>query len=58
MFSITAKTKMNSSMHTNQDVVELVPHESGQHYLDLKKNEKAGIALVTMVTENFEGYTK
>ena len=35
-----------------------MPHESGLHNLDLKKNEEAGLALFTRVGENFEGYTK
>ena len=45
-------------VHTNQGVVEFMPHENGLHYLDLKKNEKAGIVLIAMVRENFKGYTK
>ena len=45
-------------MHTNQGVVEFMPHESGLHYLDIKENEEAGIALVTMSRVNSEGYTK
>ena len=35
-----------------------MPCESRLHYLDLKENEETGIALVTTVRENFEGYTK
>ena len=45
-------------VHTNQEVVEFIAHESGLHYLDLKNNEDAGVTLVTMIRENFEGYTK
>ena len=45
-------------VHTTQGVVEFMPHESRLHYLDLKENEEAGIALVTTTRENFEGYTK
>ena len=37
---------------------EFIPHESGLHYLDLKGNEEDGIALVTTIKENFEGFTK
>ena len=43
---------------TDQGVVEFMPHKSGLHYLDLKKNEEAGIAFVTTVRDNFEGYSK
>ena len=32
--------------------------KSRLHYHDLKENEEAGIALVTMVWENFKAYTK
>ena len=41
-----------------QGVVEFIPHESGLHYLDMKEKEETGIAHVTMIRENFEGYTK
>ena len=36
-------------------VVEYMPHESRLHYLDLKEKEEAGVALVTMIRNNFEG---
>ena len=45
-------------VHTKQGIVEFIPHESELHYLDLKDNEEAGVALVTTIRENFEGYTK
>ena len=35
-----------------------MPHESGLHYLDLKDNEDAAVALFMMIRENFEGYIK
>ena len=45
-------------MHISQGIVEFIPQESGLHYLDPKDNEKAGVALVTTIRENFEGYMK
>ena len=45
-------------VHTSQGVMEFMPHESGLHYLDLKEKEEAGVALVTMIGDNFEGYMK
>ena len=45
-------------VHKSQGVVELIPHESGLHYLDMKNNEKVGIALVTTISKNFEGVVK
>ena len=35
-----------------------VPHKSRLHYLDLKEKQEAGIALMTMIQDNFEGYMK
>ena len=45
-------------VHTDQGIVEFIPHESGLHYLDLKGNEEAGVALVTTTRENFKGFMK
>ena len=45
-------------MYTSQGVVELIPHQSGLHYLDLKNNEEDEIALVTTIRENVEGLMK
>ena len=45
-------------VHTNQGIVEIIPHESGLHYLDLKDNKEAGVALVITIRKNFEGNTK
>ena len=35
-----------------------MPHDSGLHCLDFKEQEEAGVALVTMIQDNFEGFTK
>ena len=45
-------------VHTKDGVVEFIPHESGLHYLDLKDQQESGVALVTTIKNNIEGYTK
>ena len=45
-------------MHTKEGLVEVMPHESGLHYLDLKDQHESGVTLVTMIRDNCEGYTK
>ena len=45
-------------VHITQRVLEFMPYESGPHYLDLKENEEAVIALVMTIRETFEGYTR
>ena len=45
-------------VHTNQGIVEIIPHKSGLHYLDLPDNKEAGVALVITIRENFEGFMK
>ena len=45
-------------VHTNQGIVKFIPHKIGLHNLDLKDNEEAGVALVTTIRENFEGFIK
>ena len=58
---VTYKSRDRESVfkvHTTHRVVEFMPQESRLHYLDLKGNKEAGIALVTTIRENFEGYIK
>ena len=45
-------------VYTTKGIVEFVPHENRLHYLDLKEKEEAGVALVTMIRDNFKGYRK
>ena len=45
-------------VHSSQGVVEFFSHESGIHYLNLKKNKEYGLALLTTIRENFEGFIK
>ena len=45
-------------VHSNQEIVEFIPHKSGLNYLDLKDNKEVGVALVATIQENFEGFTK
>ena len=45
-------------VHTTQGIVAFIPHKSGLHYLDLNDNEEVATAMVMMIKENFEGYTK
>ena len=45
-------------VHTSQGIIEFMPCKSGLHYLDLKDKNEVGLALVTKVRENFEGYIK
>ena len=43
---------------TKEGEVEFVPHETRLHYLDLEAQHESGLALVTTIRNNFEGYTK
>ena len=51
-------TKGVLKVHTSQGIMEFMPHESRLHYLYLKEKEEAGVALVTMIQDDFEGYKK
>lgn len=44
-------------VYTKMGIVEFQPHESGLHYLDLEENVKAGLALITTISEKYEGHT-
>ena len=45
-------------MYTKDGVIEYIPHESGLHYLDHKDQHESGVVLVSMIRNNFEGYSK
>ena len=45
-------------VHKPRVIVELIPHESGLHYLDLNNHTENGMMLVTTVRKNFKGFAK
>ena len=45
-------------VNTKHGVVEFQPHESGLPYLNFREQAEAGMALITTICDNFEGYTK